>query len=399
MRKNRKNGFLINLFREVRSNIKYTDTSKHSKRKNKPFTNLYIDEYLRTTPSFQKIYLTDVDTLNNIDDFSIFDTIIIDDAHISTANKYSKIFNSGGDNCQLIVFGDGDFRSSVTNVFIRRIDEQYLVKLKKRYLYLSLESKNTWSKDNQFIYDPAKKVEIEKYDSIEDMVEASILLFETTNHSIGIMVKNDSIKRMVYSTVIKTLRLSYEYEQTMTILNEKIKIIMIGKESMYSLDHIYVWYPDILDVNEDLKAQYIRNYIFAEKGIHICYKNTKSAKYLEPINEDISKHILEVSELNPFVNGTIITYIFDSLLKAGLTPEYGPGLIDLVIRTYNDKYGIIILGKRKDLRYSIIDDYIFYTKNYTEKGWKILIYSMEQFYKSYNDTILDIKRLVENGEV
>ncbi len=375
------------------------DMARKAKKKKEPFFDFNnFDTYLKELPKYKKIFLTDIDTLNNLSDLSYFDTIIVDDAHLATANKYAQIFRQNNENQQFLVFGDQYFESSVTNTFIQRIDDSHLIHIKKRYLSLSQEAQNQFTKDNQYIYDTDSRISIEKYNTLKDMVEQAVMNFETNNSQINILVFNEIDKRLIYKSLIEIIRLSYSGEQTMEILDNHINLIMVGSEATRNCDDLYVWYPALIDLKEDEKKRYIRNYFNAKKMIHLSYKNTKSPQVNEKYETDIANYITNVTPLQPYIEGSVITYVFDALLNAGLSPKLGPGLIDIVIRTPHDRFGIIILGKRKNKHYSLTDDYIYYVNIYKKMGWKVLVYSMEDLYNSFNDIILEIKNIVDEEE-
>ena len=382
--------YCVNNLITLKDRLKYTETSKEVKKKYLNFNVLDYEEIMKKAPNYQKLFIMDADTLNNINDLSYFDLVVLDDAHLDTANKYTGLFNNQSPIKQLIIFGDKMFQTSVTNTFMQRIDKEYMLKLRKRYLNLNLEGMNIWDKDNQFILDPNSKIQVEKYQSIDEMYNSAVLNFEASNHTINILVLNEIMKKECYIKIVNTLRLSYNLDQTITFLNTKINILTMGEEASCRCDDIYLWYPDFMNLSKELKQLFVRNYIVAEGNIHIGIKNSKSVKNNELINQDISEYINAYLPLNPYIEGSIITYMIKSLLVAGVTPLPGPGLIDIVLQNENEKIGIIVLGKRKDKRYSMIDDLIFYTKAYIDRGWKIYTYSTERLYNDYNNVIIEI---------
>lgn len=389
--------FINNNIIKVRNRIKYSETSKERKKKKLIYTNDNFDEFVKQVPSYQKIYLADVEASNAVTNFSYFDLVVVDDAHLSTANKYYKLFNEFHQFSrpfQLIIFGDKMFHSSVTNSLMHRIDKKYFLKLKKRYILLSNEASNNLVSDNQYIYDNNTHIKTLPFSSVDDFIEKIVLDFETTNHRMCVAVVSEESKRYFYTKIVENLLLAYSKEDILKIMNRQITITILGDENNYICDELYLWYNDFNNLQIELKRLYLRNYYMAEGTILFGYKATKSVKALEEFNSDMTALQESKTKVNPFIDDSIVKYMYSSLLRAGLNLELGPGLIDITITNNDNRYGVIVLGKNKDERYSIVDDLFFILKEYPKKNWKLLVYSIEELYDHYDKIIYDIKTVV-----
>ena len=92
--------------------------------------------------------MANVDIFNSDLILSNFDTIIIDDCHIASSNKYHRI----DEGKQVLLFGDKSFRTSVSNSLLNRINPGTIVHLNRRYYPMTDIFKNDWSTSNQSIF-------------------------------------------------------------------------------------------------------------------------------------------------------------------------------------------------------------------------------------------------------
>ena len=89
-----------------------------------------FNSIVENAPHYKKLFIADIDVFNRMNDFSFFDLVIIDDAHLSTSNKYSNIYKAS----QVVIFGDASFQSSATNSLMQRNKNFTCIPLHKRYI-------------------------------------------------------------------------------------------------------------------------------------------------------------------------------------------------------------------------------------------------------------------------
>ena len=375
--------------------------SGYSNKKNKLFKiTPFVDPFnsiVEDAPNYKKIFIADIDVFNRMSDFSFFDLVIIDDAHLSTSNKYSNLYKAS----QVVILGDASFQSSATNSLMQRNKNFTCIPLHKRYIEMKSEFGNVWQNDNQYIYTPSLLIEKHKLASLGEMADKIVDKFKehyekTDKKTINVLVTKSSTRREIYSLLVSRLRQEFSMEDVVRILNLSIKIISTNYESTRLSDYTYLWYEDLEDVNNIALELVKRNYITAKHAVYLCFQDlritTKNILHMEKIDDFIGKPIT----LSFRIDG-ITKIIYNRLVKKGLDVEIGPGYIDLVIKKTNKNLGFIIYGQRTDMCYSMVDDYIYYVNEYQKRGWDIHIYCMEELNKNLDDVIEQMYKLAKEG--
>lgn len=351
----------------------------------------------KSLPNNKGLFVSDVDVFNNIEDLSYFDLVIIDDAHLSTANKYANILNAR----QVIVFGDRMFQTSVTNTLMQRVKSSRVVPLRKRYIKMRNDFGNMWQVDNQFIYSPQLPLNISGYNSLEEMVIEVVKQFKLYKDTLdkrtfNIIVGSSVTRREVYRILINTLKQEYSTDEIVMIADDLIRIIAVNGESARIASEVYLWYDDIVMYDQMAKDLIKRNYITSSKKINLCYQLVKNPKQnedmLQSINDFVGNHLV-------ITNNTegIAKIICEELTKKGIDIELGYGHLDLVIKTQAKNIGIMLYGKRINNSYSMVDDYLYFVKEYQRNGWEIKQYSMEAIAESLDNVLTDIINTVNKG--
>ena len=103
----------------------------------------------------------------------LFDLVIIDDGHLSSANKYNRI-----NECkQCIIFGDKSSQSSIVNTLMQRVSESCIVPYHNRYIRMSSRFNNLWANNNRYIYNYDTKISRQMVNSTESNRLSFRLLF------------------------------------------------------------------------------------------------------------------------------------------------------------------------------------------------------------------------------
>lgn len=356
-----------------------------------------FNSIVENAPHYKKLFIADIDVFNRMNDFSFFDLVIIDDAHLSTSNKYSNLYKAS----QVVIFGDASFQSSATNSLMQRNKNFTCIPLHKRYIEMKSEFGNLWQNDNQYIYTPSLVIEKHQLSSISEMVDMVIEKFKehyekSDKKTFNILVSKPSTRREVYSLFVNKLSLEFSMEDTIRILNLSIKIISTEYESTRLSDYTYLWYEDLESLSNITIDLVKRNYVTAKHAVYLCYQGLRITKQNALLIERIDDFIGEPKELQFRIDG-ITKIIYERLIKYGVNLEIGPGYIDLVLKKQNKNIGFIIYGQRTDMCYSIVDDYIYYVNEYKKRGWDIYIYCMEQLNKNLDDVVAEICKLAKEG--
>jgi hypothetical protein len=375
--------------------------SNYTSKKNSTFKMTpYVDPFNTiesTVPSYKKLFITNIDIFNRIKDFSFFDLVIIDDAHLSTSNKYSNIYKAS----QVVIFGDASFQSSATNSLMQRNKNFSTIPLLKRYLEMKSEFGNIWQTDNQYIYTPSLVIEKQQLSGLDELADKVVEKFKehygkTDRKTINVFVTKPSTRREIYSYLVEKLSKEFSVEEVLRILNISIRIISTNYESTRLSDYTFLWYEDLECLNNIELELVKRNYITAKHAVYLCYQGLKITKENIMLMERIDDFIGQPMRLNFRIDG-ITKIIYNRLIEQGIDVEVGPGYIDLVVKKPNKNIGFIIYGQRTDMSYSIVDDYIYYVNEYRKRGWDIHIYCMEQLNNNLDDAVAEMIKYAKEG--
>ena len=359
---------------------------EHDKRPAK-VNNMKFNDYnylLKVTERQRGIFLSDLNIFNSNIDLSSFDIVLIDDAHLSTANKYSRIQECK----QAIVFGDKGFRSSIVNTLMQRTPESASIDYPYRYIVMSNKYNNTYSTNNQYILSSKTKTFIQKNASIDEFVDKVIEVFyENTDQVINIVVGKLESKRTIYSKLISKLENFYSQQDITIIFSHKIRLIDSNFESGMYVDNVFFYYDDYLDADDSAIELLFKNFSVVRKRIFINYLDTND----EGKNEEIKNKIDSFVSLGKERTTTtgICAELINDLKKRYLRTSPGVGLFDFIVRG-NKNIGIIISGKKESNIYSNIDSYNYYITTYKKFGWEVLLIDIVDLVDNYQEVLSKI---------
>ena len=339
---------------------------------------------------YKNVFLADVDILNADLDISKFDLIIVDDAHLTSAFKYNKVFEAK----QVVLFGDSSSTvTSPTNLF-KQLPSKYIFKFTKGYIKDNAKFGNIADTQNQYILDFNKTEYFNVYNNIEQMVQSIVSKFyQDVTKKIDIVVHTINYKFIFFKTFVKKLKELYSDNDIFEILNNNIRIVKAPKENARICDEVYFLFDDIKDAEERVIKYIIGTYSIGCPKIHIFSTKEYSghmdiqAYYKEVVKFD-QDHSREMPNLSKI--------IARELQERGIKVESGIGRLDLVIKGQIQKgknitpnVGIIIEGMENKGSYSLIEDYEYYYNVYSENNWKIYIFYVDDIINNLQ-TKLDI---------
>ena len=326
---------------------------------------------LKTT----QVFFSDLDIFNGDLDLNFFDLVILDDVHLSTANKYGRLSECK----QALAFGDLLFRTSVSNALMKRLGKACSISFYRRYVLANAKFNNSWEYTNQYIYSFENRYSIVMSDTFEDFIKDIFNRYKThPEHIINIVVTKEETRRKVYTAVVNLLNNSFSPEEIINILCYKIRILNALTEGNRYVNDVFMYYDDFKDVEDSLKDLIFKNFITAHNSVVLYFIKNR----IEAINNNtrisIQKAIgKNVNILEP--KGGIVPYVKKALVGQGLRVEDNFGGFDLVIKN-KKPMGIVIVGKENENLNTFIDDYQYYHDEYEKRGWNVkLIYTLDLF--------------------
>ncbi len=357
--------------------------------------NINFDDYNRVIEALIKtvsVFLVDVNIFNSNLDLDLFDLVIIDDGHLSSANKYNRL-----NQCkQCVVFGDKSFQSSYVNTLMKRISETSVISYRNRYIKMSPHFNNLWNINNRYIYSYNTKIVKQMVDSIQQFATLVVELFSKhQEHIINVVVGTEQTRRTVYASIVNILKMYYANTDIVDILCYNIRIINAVNEGSRYVNDVVIYYNDFLELEQNKKELIFKNFIVVSNGIYIYYVGGKIEGNNNAILKNINNTIGKINNKPKLIDG-ISVLLYNRLKEQGISLKDGFGFFDVII---NGKklIGVMIIGKAHVNRYSLIDDYQYFYHEYKRNGWHIEIVTMTDLIDDFEQVVSRLIK-VSNGD-
>lgn len=339
------------------------------------------------------VFLADLDIFNSEFDLSKFDMVIIDDAHLSTANKYHRIVEAK----QVVVFGDVLFQTSVSNALMKRLGKSCTIHFRRRYVQMNSSFHNEWSNRNQYIYSYDNLCNIYALDNFENFTKEILKKYEKKpEHIINIVVASEETRREVYTEIVKKLSKNFNTNEISNILSHNIRILNALTEGNRYVNDVFIYYDDIKSLEQSDQELIFKNFISAHNSVGIYFVKNQYASVNEEMVKAIRKLIGRKAIKGKTTSG-ITSILIRELKEKGLKIDPGFGMIDFVIR-FDKPLAIIILGKSGDRIGESVDDYLFYHHEYEKHNWKIKTIFILDLYKDFDGVVKNIVEMGNKGK-
>lgn len=371
-------------------NIKALQKPEEKRNKTR-LANVKFDDYNKIIEilfKYVNVFLADINILNSGINLDVFDLVIIDDGHLSSANKYNRLSEVK----QCIVFGDKSFQSSIVNTLMQRMGDSCIVPYHNRYIRMSSHFNNTWSNTNRYIYNFNRKRNIVKLESNAHFVQKAIDFFYSHNsHIINIVVGSELTRRELYSEFVKQLQNYFSPNEVTEILCYNIRIINAINEGSRYVNDVMIYYNDFVNLEQSQKELIFKNFIVVSNDVFVYYIGNKFDDYNASLLKDINKTIGKIIPHQKHITG-ISKLMYDSLIERGLNVSDGFGYFDMII-SGESTIAIMIVGKTKDDDYSLLDEYKYYYREYQRNGWIVEILFTGDLINRFEEVIDGIEEL------
>lgn len=391
--------YCLNNISNLLANVPNVDRRNKERR----IVSTHFNEYNKKIENELKncnIFLVNVDIFNSDLNLTYFDTIIIDDCHIASSNKYHRIEEAK----QVLLFGDKSFRTSVSNSLLNRINPGTIVHYNRRYYLASDNFKNEWSTNNQYIYNFNQKIEIVKQQNIKSMVEMIVHYYnQNPKHdlTINIVVFSSNSRRQIYTELVNKLLENVDSLEVIKLLSTKFNIINGLTEDASYADEAIIFFDDIRENETSSQELIFKNFSNVADKVVIAYLDNKD----EILNKETEQMIERLIVKNPQETSKpegITQLIIEKMQERGVKAEAGFGLFNIIIKGQTTpNVGIIIEGSNKNGTYSLLDDYQFYYNEYIKNGWNVFTFFMEDIIddldKRINEVIFNVDNTNDNS--
>lgn len=369
------------------NNINYLQHLDERKTKGKLQGVLFdnYEEILSTLAKSTNVFLADVNIFNSNIKLNRFDLVIIDDGHLSSANKYNRI-----NECkQCVIFGDKSFQSSYVNSLMQRINDSSIIKLRKRYIKMTPKFNNVWSVNNCYIYNGNAKIYKQMVNSIHEFVESIMQSFlKDQTKVINVVVGDENTRREVYENLVKILETIFTSREVIQILSANIRIVNAISEGAKYVNDVIIFYNDFAKLEQSKKELIFRNFIVVSENIYIYYIGSRFEEENNIILKNINTTIGRSEQHNKYIFG-ISSLLFERLKATGISIKEGLGFFDIVVEDI-ETVGVMIVGNANNNSYSLMDDYRYYFKEYQKNKWKIKVVYVGDLIDNFESIVEDI---------
>lgn len=344
------------------------------------------------TIKYNNLYLADLNIFNDDIDVTKFDLVIIDDCHLSSANKYNRIALCK----QVILLGDKTFQSSVSNSLLQRVGDDSVVQYANRYVKMTPKFNNVWNNANRYIYSYETVVSVNSVNSIIEFSEKIVQYFiKNPSNVLNVLIGNEETRREIYRIISSILNMSYSFMDVVEILTYHICLINVNDEGAKYVNDVFIYYTDFLEYDLAQKNLIFKNFVVVENTVQIYYLGSKSDLINKEIENDISKTMTKAVVKAKSFDG-IAKMFYEDLVKHGIKVKTGFGKFDITIqKSSKHPIAIIFEGSNDSNTYSVIDDYHYYYRQYLNKGWDVkVIYTydlIDNYDNIFNKLLQDIE--------
>jgi hypothetical protein len=341
------------------------------------------------------LVLCDTNTLNRSINIKDFDLVLVDDAQLGNVTKYHLIFDAN----QVVIFGDRQFKSSISNALMQRLNDANMVMLPRRYVEMSSKLSNPWSYQNQYIYSYRVKIASYKALSQEEFIQDVYQYFkDDPSAKINIVIASDETRRSFTSLLINKLKDEHSLTEITSLLRNQLMIVNGQYEASSYVDHSFIFYDDFKNREAIFKTILFSNYAVASKTVQVYYLGKGIELYDQKMAKEVDALIGKTSSHSKHLVG-IAEVLYQRIHQKYNRCVPGFGCFDIILKGKNT-VGIFILGKYNTNSYSMYDDYEYYKKQYELHGWNVLMVSMNELYTKLDDVVnhaINLTRGDENG--
>ena len=366
---------------KISNKIYRTGKSKHLKYNN------YIDK----NKGGRMLFLTDTVIANNFLNIDLFDLVIIDDAHMLSANNYYKVVGCK----QVVIAGNGQKETSVHNNLISRLRTGEIIKFKYKYerspLMLISQMENLTGrfysnvKDNKGIVVSNDNYNAIIMDIFRKNPEAKINFFTS---SLSIM--HDVYKQIGSVLFDRDLSLDEMYNYFKYNLNVSDIQFSYSLNADYNIFDLHSY----SEMNDEYTIDNIMNIILSCSKQLIIYDNknelNKEKKsllintLLQKINYQLPQCVLR--------DETVINKISKSLSRFRIKTVgiYYP--LHLVVEYENKYFGIMLFENPSNTEFSILNNY----REFKSNDFPIVIVWLSNLVDNYDNTINEIVKEIRS---
>lgn len=356
--------------------------------------NLDYNGFIKRTEGIKHLFLATSLTVNLFVNVKLFDMIIIDDAHLLSAEEYKSALEGH----QLVIAGEQQLQSAVTNNLIARIHPSRMIQFNYRFAPTPMNILSHLPGLRGQIYNNFYEnfgIDIKHGDLAELVCQ---LLEEKEDGAVNVFISSYSTQRKLYEELAAYLaEREYGIDDIIRLLTKNINISCLSLAYMYDADYNILFLEDYYEIDQEyLVFDMIDNMILCRKQI-IIYD------YYDRLGQDNDS--LFMRKLRSVIdNKFTFKKEFSSPLVQQIAAKlekqkyivYSSNDLTLFVRDKNKLFGVLLFWDIEKSNFDIINDYRdFYVLNNKNNFKTIIVWAMEP---SVDDIVKKIVEEIGDGE-
>ncbi|NLD26994.1 MAG: hypothetical protein GX661_06505 [Acholeplasmataceae bacterium] len=319
--------------------------------------NLNYDVYVYKTQGYKHLFLTDTRILNNFLTIEPFDLVIIDDAHLLSANNYYQALQGK----QVVVAGEQQLQSLVANNLVSRIGSQKSIVFNYRFLP---------TPQNLLIQMHGLKGIAYHKNGLEKL-SGNIpeylcrLLIADRKCVINLFMRNYLHQRNVYDELADMLlKQGFTGEEIISVFREKLNICDLELGYLFDADYNILVLQDYYQTeSEYVVVNMIDNLLLCKRKLVVfdnreLLNSTYESRFINEL-----RRIQNNEEIyHPVQGPEMLQNLVQKLEHAGLK-VYSDSVYNFIIKKDDAVYAAIVFWDTSRTDYGVLDDYREYYIN------------------------------------
>lgn len=319
--------------------------------------NLNYNAYVRKTQGFKHLFLANTQILNSFLDINDYDLVIIDDAHLLSANNYHRAIEGK----QVVVAGEQQLQSLVANNLVSRIGSQKSIVFNYRFLP---------TPQNLFIQMPGLKGITHPISGIEKMTgnisEYLCRLFTADRKCVvNLFMRKYVQQKAVYDELTDLLlKQGFTGDEIIGIFRNNLNICDLELGYLFDAEYNILVFEDYYQSDSEyVVVNMIDNLMLCRRGLVVFDNRDLLADAYESrfINE--IKRILHNQEIFYPAQGSEMLHNLISIIEQAGLQVYSDSIHNFIIKKDERIYAAIVFWDTAKTDYGVLNNYREYYRN------------------------------------
>ncbi len=317
--------------------------------------NLDYSAFIRKTSNLKRLFLANTQVFNTFLDLKDFDLVIIDNAHLLDASRYSRALSGS----QVVVAGEYQLQSLVAYNLISRIASSKDIHFNFRFLPTPQSLLNQMQGLQGLTYDNYQDnfgLEINNKKLSDQVVT---LFLENRDYKINLFLKNLDLQKQIYDEIANLLLGGgFTSKEIIKVVQENLNICDLELGYVFDADFNILYLEDYYQVDSEfLVVNMIDNLLLCRKKLVIQDGNERLKSSLESRFLVELKKVVDNQEVYlPAKGSELIMKIINYFEEAGLTTYHSTNY-SFLVRKSDRLYAVVLYCDNQRADFELLNNY------------------------------------------